>query len=179
MEQNKFLTAFSDFDGAPKNWKMIDDEQGRAPILDVNPRYKQDSECSNNCVNCVMAYELRMRGYDVVAKSKKECNVSAKAESMWYDVKKNSARLFSDVIASIEHAEGARYFLGLSTAKQTGHAVVLEYVRATFYLIDPQKGSKIQVSENTPMQYMAYTFWRIDNLDITQTGYNACKGRDS
>ena len=109
MEQNtKFLTAFSDFEGAPKNWKMIENEKDKGQISNVNPRYKRDPECRNNCVNCVMAYELRKRGYDVVAKSRKECNVSAKAESMWYDIEKHSAGSLADVISSIDATVDAR-----------------------------------------------------------------------
>ena len=180
MEQNtKFLTAFSDFEGAPRNWKMIADEKDRDQISNVNPRYKLDPECRNNCVNCVMAYELRKRGYDVVAKSRKECNVSAKAESLWYDIEKHSADTLTDVISSIDATVNARYFLGVDSSSQVGHAVLLEIIDGEFYLVDPQCSSVSLVTGSTPTSCVTYTYWRIDNLEVTQTGYNACKGRNS
>lgn len=175
---NKLLSAFSDFGGAPKNWKMIEDEQERTQIAIINPRYKLDPEYRNNCVNCVMAYELRKRGYDVVAKSRKECNVSAKAESLWYDIEKHSADTLADVISSIDATVDARYFLGLDPLSRVGYAVVLEIKDGEFHLVDPQSNSTRLVTVLTAARCITYTYWRIDNLEVTQTGYNACKGKD-
>lgn len=74
----------NNYSGAPKKWKDNISDEERNDIKAVNPNYDKstiitDEEkraFSENCVNCVIAYDLRKRGYDVIAKSRLECNVN-------------------------------------------------------------------------------------------------------
>ena len=60
------------YEGLPKNWKQETvkemDEQIRTSLELSNPNfYSGMNEYKENCPNCVCAFEMRMRGYDVEA----------------------------------------------------------------------------------------------------------------
>ena len=166
----------SDYQGAPKTWKMLSDELLKTQLSLINPRYNLGKGYKSNCVNCVIAYVLRQRGYDVIARSSDECNVRRKATDAWYNVKEQVAESFSDVINKIDLNCTARYFLGIKYPNGDGHAVVLEVSDQRAFVIDAQIGKKYSISSLEKTSKNRFSFWRIDNLEITQTGYNACEG---
>lgn len=166
----------ADYQGVPKTWKMISDETLKTQLSLINPRYNLGKGYKSNCVNCVIAYDLRQRGYDVIAKSSDECNVRRKATSAWYNVKEHVVDSFSDVISAIDLNCIARYFLGIKYPNGDGHAVVLEVSDQGVFVIDAQIGKKYSIDCLVKSSKNQFSFWRIDNLEITQTGYNACEG---
>ena len=174
MINSRFEDA--DYQGAPKTWKMISDESLKTQLSLINPRYNLGKGYKSNCVNCVIAYELRQRGYDVITKSSDECNVRRKATNAWYNVKEHAADSFSNVIAAIDLNCNARYFLGIKYPNGDGHAVILEVSDQRAFVIDAQIGKKYSIDSFLKPSKNHFSFWRIDNLEITQTGYNACEG---
>jgi hypothetical protein len=162
--------------GAPRSWKLLEEDELKSNLSLINPNYRFGVGYKSNCVNCVMAYELRQRGYDVTAKSDVECNVSRKATEMWYNVVENSANSLQEVIELIDISVNARYFLGVKYPKGDGHALVMVVLNGHITIIDAQIGSSYKIEDLKKTALLHYMFFRIDNLEITQTGYNACKG---
>lgn len=69
--------------GSPMTHQQADEGRG-------NPHYEESREYRINCQSCVVAYEARLRGYDVeaVARTKKipeQENLARKCESAWID----------------------------------------------------------------------------------------------
>ena len=144
----------------------------------MNPRYNLDEGCRNNCVNCVIAYDLRQRGYDVIAKSRVECNVSKKATELWKNVEEKTANSFQELLEVIDKNVDARYFLGLKFPNGDGHAVILKVEKKQVSILDPQRNTiyEVEMLQQKAFALLQVSYWRIDNLEVTQTGYNACKG---
>ena len=84
------------------------------------------------------------------------------------------AQFISEVSGNTEYS---RYFIGHSD-KTKSHALIAECENGKIKVIDAQTAmvynsiEKISNLLNGNIEY-----WRIDDLDVTQTAYNACKGR--
>jgi hypothetical protein len=165
-----------EYNGAPKSWKMLTNDKLKENLSSINPNYIFGTGYKSNCVNCVMAYELRQRGYDVVAKSVEECNVSRKVHELWYGITEYTACSFKEVIDSIDIDINSRYFLGVKYPKGHGHALVMVILNKTITVVDAQIGKSYKSDELNQTSNIRFSFFRIDNLEISQTGYNACKG---
>jgi hypothetical protein len=176
MDNEKFCSDLTEYLGAPKNWKMLTDDKLKSNLSQINSNYSFGRGYKDNCVNCVMAYELRQRGYDVVAKSTQECNVSRKALEMWYGAKETMADSLKDVIDTVDINVNARYFLGVKYPKGGGHAMAMVVSDGVMTIIDAQIGCAYNVKDLSTSSVYRFSYFRIDNLEVTQTGYNACKG---
>lgn len=168
------------YEGPPKTWKIISEKTQKDQMSIINPKHNLRNEkvYHQNCVNCVIAYDLRQRGYDVIAKSKSECNVSRKANQLWENVKELTAYSIDEVLNAINLSINARYFLGVKYGDINGHAMILSVFDGKANILDPQNDVILSVADlrrNNLIKQL--TYWRIDNLDVSQTGFNACKGR--
>ena len=144
----------------------------------INPKYNIENGYRQNCVNCVIAYDLRQRGYDVVAKAKYECDVSRKANYLWENVMELTAYSIDELLSVIDLEINARYFLGVKYDGNNGHAMVLVVFDKKAFILDPQNGTRISVESLRKTKLInRLVYWRIDTLEVSQTGYNACKGR--
>lgn len=171
---DKLCVSNAFLEGPPKKWRFLDNTNTWEELSKVNPNYKFDFGFRRNCVNCVIAYELRLRGYDVITKSRDSCNVSNKAALLWEKTEIHYANTIDELLKSLDLTVDARYFLGY-VVKQEAHAMMLLVLDKNVFFADPQINKLVTV-DYYKKSGISFEFWRIDNLEITQTGYNACEG---
>lgn len=143
----------------PKTLKEAIGEKGKAKSMaeayyDANPHFSYDyNEFKKNCQRCVMAYELRRRGYDVEAlptyendempKSKnwlkalsgtEEVNVGRRTQEGVFNAIKDQMKKWGD---------GSRAILKLEWAgKKSGHVENVEYNKGVLYAFDSQNNKQ-------------------------------------
>jgi hypothetical protein len=136
---------------------------------------------TSNCQTCVVAYELRKRGYDVEAKGvgvKPKSYVNNFQREMAYDstfafadkdidlirpnftgeIKFNTdkgRRQFRMKIFDAIKEQGTYFLSFKNKGRQSGHIVVLEHTTNNFLLIDPQSNRRIDLKSDEFMQYLA------------------------
>ena len=145
--QKKYLVAAQQvsYEGIPKTWKMLQDGE---KAMDTNPQ-----KSSINCVNCTIAYEMRERGYAVVAG---EANKKLRDDpfSGWVNpdvqkVKTNDA--YSEIVNSVKQwGDGSRGQIvvlykdksGIYTTAnmRKGHSFNVKNNAVSIQFIDSQKG---------------------------------------
>lgn len=135
---------------------------------------------TSNCQTCVVAYELRKRGYDVEAKGvgvKPKSYVNNFQREMAYDstfafadkdidlirpnftgeIKSNTDKGRGQFRVKIFDAikEQGTYFLSFKNkGRQSGHIVVLEHTANNLLLIDPQADKRVDLESDEFMQYL-------------------------
>lgn len=180
MEQPQRINLFDapEFLGPPKDWKLIEDQLQRDDLTIINPNYGV-AGYNDNCVNCVLAYDLRQRGFNVTAKSSTDCKIGRKIDKLWEDSenRKQNCTSLAELEKIISLAEDSRYFIGLMFQGKYnyrfGHAIILDINNRNFSYLDVQRGTIFD--EKYYGTIIEVTYWRIDDLVITQTGYNACQ----
>lgn len=170
------------YEGIPRSWKKIEgpDDSLRA----VNPNYSsRDKAYTTNCTNCVPAYEMRKRGYNVTARpTTKNHYLSRHPEEAWIDakVKNTSGNGLDDIIDTIgKWTDGARAEVAITwKGSRNGHVIVAENVNGKIRFYDVQSGEKISSKLFSYVEEGKTTFWRIDNLELSDRGITACKAGD-
>lgn len=165
------------YKGPPLSWVSNSVLNPLEELSLINPMYAFDVDYRDNCVNCVVACELRFRGYDVCAKSRKECNVGKKPKSLWKNVESITYESINDLLGEINTDYDKRYFIGLNFVSGDGHALMMVIQDYTIHFIDAQLGKEVSLDTIQKFKLKIIECWRIDNLEITQSGYNACKER--
>lgn len=170
------------YEGIPRSWKQIEgpDDSLRA----VNPNYSsRDKAYTTNCTNCVPAYEMRKRGYNVTARpTTKNHYLSRHPEEAWIDakVKNTSGNGLDDIIDTIgKWPDGARAEVAITwKGSRNGHVIMAENVNGKIRFYDVQSGEKISSKLFSYVEEGKTTFWRIDNLELSDRGITACKAGD-
>ena len=122
----------------------------------ANPNYKTDWSYKENCQTCVVAYEARLRGYDVEANPMKYGSmadrVSLNTSLPWIDPKtgKNPEYIFDETANNPELFKGflektiksnQRYTLQFIWKKGGGHIISADRTeKGKIRLYDPQNG---------------------------------------
>lgn len=140
--------------GSPMTHEQADEGRG-------NPHYEEAREYRNNCQSCVVAYEARLRGYDVEAQLRSRDNevqntLARKQETAWVDPKtgKNPTPLVND--PSIRTSKQTQKWLDQNTENDAryqfshgwkgtngryGHVVsVSKDSKGVLSIFDPQSG---------------------------------------
>lgn len=152
--------------GQPMTHEQAD--QGNA-----NPKYGSSRDYSVNCQSCVVAYEARLRGYNVEAKGKNGYNqiqnsLSRDGSIAWKDpaTGQQATRLINDpkirtskqihkwVDENVK--EGERYTFGhgwKGTKGYTGHVISATKQNGELKLFDPQDGKNY--TGNAVAEYMS------------------------
>ena len=164
----------------------LDDVEG---VKKVNPNYsKLTYEYMNNCQRCVPAWELRQRGYDVIAQPCKPINEHDALKTSPFNVwnfnafdKDTSKRVQRDregngkekIIEFLkECGNGARVEITVQWEfnPDGGHAFAAKNVNGTILFLDPQSGKSGQeVEDYFTMAVMGETRWlRIDELSLAE-----------
>lgn len=167
------------YKGIPKSWKML----GNATniLSGVNPHYSSgDERFKSNCTNCVSAYEMRKRGYNVTAKpSTGNHYLSKHPESAWIDpdVKHTVGRGLADILeAAKSWPDGARAEVAVTWEyRNSGHVFVAEKENGEIQFYDVQSGKKTSEETFNMVQDGKTKFWRIDNLEPAGRGITACE----
>jgi hypothetical protein len=123
-------------------------------ILDAasgaNPRFSQDESYQNNCQRCVQTYEMRRRGYNVIAKPLpvsgntivwgSECFVQPGEDAYHaFSMNRTAVSVKKEIAAS---PEGARFTVYALWKKTYGgaHVFIAEKNGGTVRYLDPQNG---------------------------------------
>lgn len=119
----------------------------------TNPKYGTDIAYSRNCQRCVVAYEARRRGYDVVAKPwagegdrlpSNWANVFEGGEEgiiSFEDCKTRGQAHLGVKSKMEEYGNGARAIVRVRSAKKS-HVIIAEQVNNRTIFIDPQTGKR-------------------------------------
>lgn len=170
------------YKGIPKSWKMLG---GAANILKgTNPHYSVgDIRYNSNCTNCVPAFEMRKRGYNVIARpSSGNHYLNKHPEEAWInpDVKTAEGSGLDDILEmSKDWPDGTRAEVAVVWNNgNSGHVFVAikESGKINFY--DVQSGEKLSAKIFCRVQEGKTKFWRIDNLEPSDRGITACEAGD-
>lgn len=151
--------------GAPMNQKEAD--EGNA-----NPNYLVSKGHMTNCQTCVVAYEARLRGYDVIAGAERSGNVLSEiakhTQNAWIDPAtgfppepkkaphyvRNSKDMYSYL--SSELKQGERYNLSMNwLGGKDGHIVTLEKTMSgDLKIYDPQSGQSFTGENEVNSEYL-------------------------
>lgn len=173
----KFTTT-KDRNRAYKNGFAVKQNQNEVTIAKeaqlVNPIHKGDKYRDWNCGYCTIAYDLRRRGYDVVAPDRKilkgkeivnsysgitTSDVQAfslqSGEKDWNSVKAPSAersnKIYKWANAKLkEQGIGARGMFNIAFGEDVGHAMNYEVTKNGVKIVDSQSGDVYRLSQITP-----------------------------
>ena len=162
-------------------------------ILDVNPEqdaflaninYKKDVSYKMNCQRCVPAYEMRRRGYDVMAKPTILVGRDVINENTWKNIFDNAEWRSCGTGNGLKYIEDAMKNYGdgaraeiyvLWKNKKEAHVFVAEQRNGKTIFIDPQDGT------NDARYYFDYVssgyteMCRIDNLEASELIKACCE----
>lgn len=155
---DKLSSSDSSFDSVTKN------------IKEINPHYLSGEDWQTNCGDCSLAYEMRRRGYDVMADDH-DADYSNWAENGgitsvfpgatpdYYDLtdsgdpEKATEKLCKDM--SNNYPDGSRGVMDITWADNNGaHMIAWEMHNNEPYFIDAQSGSVMSGSEFS--KYMSH-----------------------
>lgn len=136
----------------------------------------------DNCTACVLAHELRLRGYDITALPFTDNAVFAALSEdtrlAWLTVKGKTPEFTAliggkeaDIIAKIEKQTlsiGSRYHLGWDISEEVGHVITAERTKQGLVFYDPQQDNFFSLVEiiNGMMEGSKLQLLRVDKLLI-------------
>lgn len=157
----------------------------KAAFSGANPHFSDDfSEYSENCQRCVVAYELRRRGYDVTAlptyKGDVLPNGTAKGNGRWMGAFQNAknvlvgAKTQKSAKANIESqmkkwGDGSRAIVRVGwKGTNYGHVFNVENRKGRMYFVDAQIGQRVNINEYlSQARTDTIRLVRTDNLRIS------------
>ena len=170
------------YEGIPKNWKTLKSKE--ITLQSVNPKYATgDIAYRANCPNCVSAYEMRKRGYDVTAKpAGKNHYLNRNPEAAWVDpdVRKATGSGKNDILKSFkEWPDDSRAEITVVWKDSNkGHVIVAEKVKGDVLLYDVQSGNSLSEDFWEWVEEERTLYWRIDNIEPSDRGITACERGD-
>lgn len=184
--REKYLNAAqqTSYDGIPKTWGML---QEGDKAIDTNPQ-----KSNINCVNCTIAYEMRERGYAVVAG---DVNKKLRDDPFcgWVNPNVQKAKTndpYSEIVNSAKQwGAGSRGQITVlyesksgiyTTAKiQKGHSFNIKNNAGNVQFIDSQKGKIYNKNEVEKIfsrcKADSIKYAQVDKLDVNDRGSHACK----
>lgn len=123
-------------------------------VAGANPYYSQSADYRVNCQRCVQTYELRRRGYDVIAKPKPSANNTVtwgsecfipkdKIQESWksFTLNLSQAAVKNEIQSS---PDGARYaiYVKWKGRGKGAHVFVAEKLNGSVRYMDPQTGQQ-------------------------------------
>lgn len=167
-----------------KKEKIIDDivnnvkqteKMNISDAVNANPNFSKNSAYKNNCQRCVQAYELRRRGYDVIAKQQ-----MGKGDSICWGselfvpkgVKPSSVYTFKQTEKNIKEElysapDGARYSIYVSWKNgNNAHVFIAEKKNGVIHFVDPQSGNTHVDSYFQLGKARSFGYYRLDDKEI-------------
>ncbi len=170
---------------------------------DANPNYDRTgtyAEYTTNCQRCVVAYELRRRGYDVTALPKYEGDTLGRVTridrndaiwSRWQGAFRSAkpetvkARTSKKVVKNIEekmksYGDGSRGVVTIMYKNSnTGHVFNVEQRKGKTYFVDAQSGQRMWAKNYIDIvDTRTVTLTRTDNLRISDRAKNFVTSED-
>ena len=169
---------------------------------DANPNYDKTgtyAEYTSNCQRCVVAYELRRRGYDVTALPTYEGDTLPRAKTVgntkwgrWQGAFQKArpenvgAKTSSKVVSNIEKkmssfGDGARGVVSITYKNsRVGHVFNVEQRKGKTYFVDAQSGKRIWAKNFMDIVNKGtVTLTRTDNLRISDRAKNFVTAEDA
>ena len=153
-------------------------------IKKTNPRYKNrsDPKYYKNCQRCVPAYEMRRRGYNVIAKPKPlnvlKDDLSLRPQLAWDNpvITRVTRNLQTNIEKDmLSWGDGARAQIVIYLKNSGGHTFIAEQVKGKTIFADPQTGeTNVEKYFGLIKQRNNYYF-RIDNLKPTKYIKDCCE----
>ena len=192
IEARKAYGLDREIDGIPKSWKKNLEASREEVLKGTNPGYrrflgdwatKEDEDYNKNCSNCVPAYEMRCRGYNVTAKPLSQNKglrhnpflAWSNPHPVLYDV--HGGADISNYLLSL--SENARIQIVVSRPRSAwfdefGHTFVGERTQGGIRFVDPQSGSVVRSPERFFSRADTIEYMRIDDLELSDKGVSAC-----
>ncbi len=157
------------YKGIPDEWMKTKGQRISPKLEVINP-----NQSMQNCASGVVAYEMRRRGFNVIAKDKGIQELMEEPWKAWDNVEPVAEYSKDDIIELVKAEKGnCRYELAFDH-KYGSHCVVLEKYEDNLSIVDPQLGIRYNVDEyNTEMNNIL--FWKISDADISKEGVKGCK----
>lgn len=147
-------------------------------VTGANPYYAEAFEYQVNCQRCVQAYELRRRGYDVIAKPKpkvndvinwgSECFIPpGQSAYSAFTMRQTEAAIKRELTAA---PDGARYtiYIKWKGRNNGAHVFIAEKVNGKVHYFDPQTG-EMDVSGYFNMGSRGhFGYFRMDDRKLTE-----------
>lgn len=168
----------------PKSWnKTVKDAD--AALKGANPKYvkiprlydKNEVLYHTNCVNSTIAYEMRCRGYNVIA-GKANSKLRNDPLIAWENAEKIEVK--DDIVAEVtekmkECGENARICV-CEKDRETGdgHAFSAYFKDQKVEFVDPQTGMMYNIN-GLDIKNKEVIYFRTDNAIISSRGVNACE----
>ena len=151
-------------------------------ILATNPNYNLGLEYQQNCQRCVPAYEMRMRGFDVIAKPVYDLATDDFANNHWTEafqgvkIEKNLSGTGKEDIINLmsEWGDGARAEVYVKWESGGSHVFVAENRNDYIHFLDPQTG-QLNVEYYFESVKEGFTkLLRMNNLEINDKNIKWC-----
>lgn len=178
-ETGEYMSPAVSYEGLEDEWADLGED---AQIIDVNPDDRPD-----NCVNCTIAYEMRRRNKSVVAGAGMP-ELQSDAFAGWKNPEVIPVEPGKGAFDFIDAAlglwgDGARAQIAIlrppkfEGAPLNGHSFIAERDKISATFLDVQQGLSYNVDELRAMLQGAFKIdiCRIDQLEISEIGFNACK----
>jgi hypothetical protein len=179
-EQDMFVPPAPDAHLTPKLGdlpKINGSHDLRSDVIQANPDYAPGNEYSVNCVHAVQAWEMRRRGYDVVATPlpgdmirQQGRSAQAALNGAWKPPRKftSTSAVGAGNIAN-SWPDGARGFVIVNWKTGGSHIFAVEKTPAGAIFVDPQRGLRILASDYTSRAVPTIQIVRVDDLEPTDS----------
>jgi len=190
MRVKKQKSTQDEYEGIPKSWGDKRQISTESAIKNANPRYdrapygKKDLPYNTNCANCVVAAEMRFRGYNVIARAKNENRkLAADPFSAWIGAKPailsnglTELESFIEGLPEMSRTQVAVKYPNSIFEKRSNHTFIAVKKNKKILFMDPQDGSIVKsVEEDYFTGAAEISYCRIDNLEISDRGCTACE----
>lgn len=170
---NGRATAYSNYaskyNGVPNAWMKTKGQKINPNIKVINPNFSNE-----NCASGVVAYEMRQRGLNIVAKDKGILELMQEPWKAWENVEPIEGLSKHDIIELIKAEHGnCRYELAFEH-KYGAHCVVLEKYGKTISVVDPQTGDRYNADEYK-VEMNNILFWKISDAEVSKDGVRGCR----
>ena len=156
-------------------WKRIDGQHPATDdVLQTNPHYGEGREYQENCQRCVVAYEMRRRGYDVIAKPSvlplAEDQIARKWPYYFKDVdliKYSSGDSLKQIKQQmLSWGDGSRAQVYVRLSETEAHVFIAEQRGWVTEFYDPQTGNTNAESNFKRAIPGETMICRVDNLEL-------------
>jgi hypothetical protein len=138
----------------------------------INPQYKSTkASSSNNCELCTMAYDMRRRGFDVIARQNAPINMlydigSQDMKIIYKGAKEHKVANERDLYKSLKNQpNGSRGACFMSWDKNSGHVMAYEIINGRPKFIDAQDGMIHDNLKSYPSAPSNMSFMRLDTIE--------------
>lgn len=158
----------------------------RSDIISANPEFAPANEYSVNCVHAVVAWDMRRRGYDVVATPLPDLLVNQQGRSAHdmiravygnRDFHTSSVQGAANVVDS--WPVGSRGFVIVNWKTGGSHIFAVEKTPQGVYWVDPQRGIRIGSHDYTDRSMKKVQIIRVDDMEPNENATTFARVADA